>query len=131
MRKVLLIIALLAAPVLSAQAGQQVRMSSDDCRRLVKHAPAADVAFEPGVDVRGKKVKGADMEGRPPLTLPKVFEFNIAKDFSAYGGSTDTPVGVIKYDAVNGGLTFNDQPLTDAGEAELAAKCRQLLQEGR
>lgn len=131
MRKIILIIVFLAASVASALAEQQVQMSSDDCKRLVKHVPAADVAFTPGVDVRGNKVQEADLEGRTPITLPQVFEFNITKDFSAYKGSTETPVGVIKYDVLSGGLTFNDQPLTNANEAELAATCQRLLQEGR
>ncbi|OHC75480.1 MAG: hypothetical protein A3G18_09625 [Rhodospirillales bacterium RIFCSPLOWO2_12_FULL_58_28] len=131
MKRIVLIIVSLAAPVLSAQAGQQVSMSSDDCRRLLKHEPAADVAFEPGVDVRGKKVKGADMEDRPPVAVSKIFEFNITRDFSAYGGATDTPVGAVRYDASSGRLTFNDQPLIDADKAELTAACRQSLQKGR
>ena len=39
--------------------GPKVRIAKKDCRRLVRHQPAADVAYQPGVDVRGNKVVGA------------------------------------------------------------------------
>ena len=44
-----------------ANAGPKVTMTKRDCQRLVRHQARDDVAFKPGVDVRGKKVKSADL----------------------------------------------------------------------
>ena len=68
----------------------KITITKKDCRRLVRHTASADVAYRPGVDVRGRKVVPADAGGRVPLKLPDVFEFNIDVDIRKYlGGPED------------------------------------------
>lgn len=62
----------------------KVRITKRDCKRLVRHQASADVAYKPGVDVRGNPVVGADLNGGFTIPLPDVFEFNVTKDLSAY-----------------------------------------------
>ena len=66
-----------------------VKITKKDCRRLVRHTASADVAYKPGVDVRGRKVVPADIRGSKPLKLPDVFEFNIDIDIRKYMGGPE------------------------------------------
>lgn len=60
-----------------------------DCSRLIRHVPAPDVAFQPGVDARGRAVAPADMPGSGanalPNLLPDVLEFPVTINPIAYG----------------------------------------------
>ena len=38
-----------------------VQIGDADCKRLVRHVPSGDVAFKPGIDVRGNPVAGATL----------------------------------------------------------------------
>jgi hypothetical protein len=51
---------LLAGPALGQQT---VIITRANCLRLVEHVPAPDVAYRPGLDVRGRPVAGADLDG--------------------------------------------------------------------
>ena len=62
----------------------KVRISKKDCKRIIRHQPSADVAYKPGVDVRGNPVTAADVGGGFTIPIPDVFEFNITKDLTAY-----------------------------------------------
>ncbi len=128
----LLTVACALAALLVAQpavAQQKAKISAKDCRRAVKHVPAPDVAYKPGVDVRGRKVAPADLGGRPRLKLPNVLTFDIEKDLSSLAGGlgADVPVGTIRYDINSGRITFNGQPLTGPQQAQLVARCREVL----
>ncbi|PIW30710.1 MAG: hypothetical protein COW30_01680 [Rhodospirillales bacterium CG15_BIG_FIL_POST_REV_8_21_14_020_66_15] len=68
----------------AAPAERKARISKTDCRWVLRHRPGADVAYAPGVDVRGKPVVPADVGGGPALDLPDVFEFTVTKDLSAF-----------------------------------------------
>jgi hypothetical protein len=66
-----------------------VQITKADCRRLVRHVPSADVAYKPGVDVRGRPVAPADAGGGPRITLPDVFEFDVTIDVRKYLGGPE------------------------------------------
>lgn len=55
----------------------RVQVSKRVCRRLAIETRSADVAYEPGVDVRGNAVKSADLQTGFHYTLPDVIEFPI------------------------------------------------------
>src|SRR3546814_3880697 len=55
----------------AAPAGE-VRIAPEDCRRLVQHRPDPDVAYTPGVDVRGNAVAPADQPGQSRVAAPDV-----------------------------------------------------------
>jgi hypothetical protein len=127
------------APLNSA--GTNVLISKKDCDRVVKHVPDADVAFKPGIDVRGKPVAPADLGGGSALTLPDMIEFNLTVDvLNELGVSSDSPLapeapegdvtlGTITYDLLSGAVTFNGQPLGDPELAAIAAGCRAAQQD--
>ncbi|MCR6632206.1 MAG: hypothetical protein NVV74_20360 [Magnetospirillum sp.] len=60
-----------------------------DCSRLVRHTPSADVAYQSGVDARGRRVAPADVPGSGadaiPGLVPDVLEFPITINPVAYG----------------------------------------------
>ncbi len=106
-------------------------ISSRDCQRVVRHQASADVAYKPGVDVRGKKVKPADAGGGSAYKLPKEFSFNIGVDIAAKYGldakniTAEMTTGKV---TVRGSRVYmNGKSMTTNDQAELAAKCQKLL----
>ena len=105
-----------------------LRMSRADCVRLVAHHPAPDVAYQPGVNVRGRKVAPAETgeDGGLQLSDDLLIPLEI-RLFDRLGADQPTAearvvIGTIELRA--GRAYFNGQPLEDATAAELAAKCR-------
>ncbi len=119
----------------AAAAETTIRIPRADCARLVEHRSAPDVAYKPGVDVRGKKVAPADLPGRSAaIKAPKQVE--IAISFNPLRGaagsrfdSSELIVGTVQFDLKTGAATFNGQPLTDPEQAELARKCQRVLRD--
>ena len=112
-------------------------ISDEACRRLVRHVPDADVAYKPGVDVRGNSVAAAELPGTNTLKLPESIQFNLTVDvLSDYGVDDHSPlrptgetiIGVVTFDLLSGALTFNGEPLGDLEQAVLAAACRKANQ---
>ena len=66
-----------------------LEVSKNDCRRAVRHMPSADVAYKPGLDVRGRWVGAADVGGGSRIKLPDVFEFNVNVDIRRYLGGPE------------------------------------------
>ena len=83
-------IALLAWPAVAQQVlsplSTKVVISGQDCQRLVRHVPAPDVAYKPGIDVHGKAVAPADLPGGGAgFKLPDHIEFNYTINPVNYG----------------------------------------------
>lgn len=101
------------------------------CRYLPRHRPAPDVAYQPGVDVRGRPVAPADLPGSAGAT-PQRFEIPVTLDFARRMGFRvptggvplpgTTEVGRLTLDGDR--LSFNGQPVGGTSEAELYAYCR-------
>ena len=114
--------------------GTLVKITKADCLRLVKHRPEPGVAYEPGVDVRGDPVEGADLYDRPRLELPARVQIPIEVDLGARYGlpgddsfEGDVQVGTVEVDLETGRATFNGQPLSSAAEDALRARCQDVL----
>ncbi len=125
---------LAAAPVPAAgQPGDTVpvRLTEADCRAVVVHEPAPDVAFTPGVDVRGRPVAPADLPGTVRIEVPDEVVIPITIDLARRLGiphalfEADAYVGTVT--VVDGRPYFDGQPLFDADQAALAAACRQAF----
>lgn len=106
------------------------------CRYLPRHRPAPDVAYQPGVDVKGRPMAPADLPGSAgAAATPQRFEIPVTLDFARRMGLR-LPTGGGMAGAVPGTmevgrlvldgdrLLFNGQPLGGASEAELYAYCR-------
>ena len=112
-----------------------VAITSADCARLVAHVPGPDVAYEPGVDVYGREVAPADLGGTPRIELPETILIDIEIDLLQRFGipaspalyDPDAEAGEVAYR--DGRFTFNGQPLQDEAQAELAARCQEIVRE--
>ncbi len=135
----LLAAALAAAPAAAHEkaAGPTTRVAITraDCARLVAHVPGPDVAYQPGVDVYGREVAPADLGGAPRIEPPETILIDIEIDLLRRFGipanpalyDADAEVGEVLYK--DGRFTFNGQPLQDQAQAELAARCQEIVRE--
>ena len=64
--------AFLAMAGATAKDLDQNMVSKQHCRWLVQHQPATDVAYTPGVGVRGRPVKPADLASNRRINLPQM-----------------------------------------------------------
>ncbi|MHA1113003.1 MAG: hypothetical protein ACTSRY_00650 [Alphaproteobacteria bacterium] len=135
-RLAILAASLALAAVTQAQAqAVTVVVSRADCARLVRHVPAPDVAYRPGIDVHGRPVAPADLPGTPRIVLPEEFEIKITVDLRARLGLPADPgkyagevkVGTVRYR--DGRAWFNGQPLEDESQARLSAACAKQLRQ--
>lgn len=132
---VALLIGLGGAVADEQQAGTaEVTVTPKDCRRLIAHQPADDVAYKPGVDAYGRPVTPADLPGIRVIKAPDKITFSITYDALKGLGVTGTSdllsgeasVGEVSYDISKGRLEFNGQPLGDPEIAALALACKNL-----
>ena len=127
----------LASAVPAAAQAPYLTLSKSDCARLARHYPADDVTFQPGRDVRGKPVAPADLDGGDGLILPDAVIIPIEVDmYDRFGIPAnkdnfkgDIFVGEVVVDVATGRATFNGQPLQSDTEAELAARCQQIVRD--
>jgi hypothetical protein len=120
----------LASIAWAAPASAEIAISRRDCERLVRHEPAPDVAYQPGVDVHGRPVVPADLGGGQQIQLPDVIYIPIEVLIQDKYG---IPANSVLYDAtalvgvvsVRGNqVYFEDQPLTDPEIVALEEACR-------
>ena len=95
---------------------------------MVQFQSRSNVNYKPGVDVRGRKVVGANLARGPKLKLPSTVEFNMGFNplkvaAATRFGDASVNVGTVKYDNLNNNFTFNGQPINDKAMAEMARKC--------
>lgn len=116
-----------------------VELSEADCRLLTRHQADADVAYQPGVDARGRPVVPADLNSSGQgsvsrLETPKKIVIPIEVDlFDRFGVpanpdlfKADAQVGQVVYD--DGKLFYNGQRLADGASDQLVLQCRELLE---
>jgi hypothetical protein len=100
-------IAAASALVYSAAAHEEVTVAITraDCARLVEHVPASDVAYQPGVDVHGREVVPADLNGGIRIELPETILIPIEVDLLERFG---IPANPALFDARAGGALPED-----------------------
>jgi hypothetical protein len=130
----LLVAALVAvAPARGHEKKAEVTIARADCARLVEHVPAADVAYQPGVDAYGREVVSADLNGGTQIPVPETLHIPIEIDLLDRFGipahpelyESDIPLGEVVYQ--NGRLSFNGQPLQNEAAAELSRRCQRIM----
>jgi len=127
-----LLLAFAAARPAAAQPDDTVplRLTEADCRAVVAHEPAPDVAYTPGVDARGRPVAPADLPGSVRIDVPDEIVIPIQVDMARRLGvprtryEADAYVGTVT--VVDGRPYFDGQPLVGV-EQGLAAACRAAL----
>ncbi len=121
---------ILASLASAATAQETVRVSREDCSRLVEHRAQAGVAYQPGVDAYGRPVVPADLEESRivlPETIAIVITVEIQDRFGIPANSVlfdpEAHIGVAEFDFADRSVSFNGAPLTDPEQAALAAAC--------
>jgi hypothetical protein len=116
---------------------QKVTITGVDCRRLIRHQPAPDVSYKPGVDVKGRKVAPADINDAPQIRVPETITFDAAIDLRRFGIPAASPlfqpnVTVGRVDVQQDGrVFFNGERLGNSEIAALEEFCRAELKQPR
>lgn len=124
----------LALTVLTAAtAAAEIAVSRRDCEQLVKHEPAPDVAYQPGVDVHGNAVEPADLNGGTQLKLPEVIyiplevlildKYGIPANSVLYEAKAQVGIVEVRGDKVY----YEGQLLNDPETVALEEACRAQL----
>ena len=122
--------ALTAFPVSASETN--VIISKKDCGQLIRHQFYRDIDFEPGIDIRGKKVKRVEYFGDEKLTLPKEISFKLNLDIAkiygldANGLSAVMSVGRIKLKGRT--IYLNDRKLNAKDSLAITTKCQKFIQ---
>lgn len=124
-------VALVMLSAVSAVA--EIAVSRRDCEQLVKHEPAPDVAYQPGVDVHGNAVAPADLNGGTQLKLPDVIyiplevlvqdKYGIPANSVLYEAKAQVGIVQVRGDKVY----YEDQLLNDPETVALEDACRDQL----
>jgi len=116
----------------AAWADPEMVVSRSDCARLVAHEPADDVAYTPGVDVRGRPVVPPEVDDQHRLDLPETIAIPITVDLEERFGigedgrfEAEAYIGVV---AVREGKAyFNGKLLDDEAAAAVRAACEEAF----
>lgn len=112
--------------------GGGIYVTRKDCMALVAHHPAADVTYQPGVDVHGRYVAPADLPGSQPADiLPGKLRFDVQVNPLAHGSATQAAkysnttmsVARVEVDMKTGAATLNGRPLGDMQSRALLEAC--------
>lgn len=135
-RTLAILAVLMASAAQAQQAGQPVRIviTKVDCSRLVRHIPAPDVIYQPGVDIHGRPVAPADVPGSGadalPGLVPDVLEIPLTikplagKAYATHGtDDAEAVLGTVRYDIARDLFTFNGQPIGAEEQQDLARAC--------
>jgi len=116
---------LVANAVSPALAGE-IKVSRKDCLKIIRYMPAPGVAYQPGVDVHGRKVVPADLGGgASAFKVPDEITFNIGKDLAKDFNTKYTGEAVFGKVTVKRGQVFwNGQPVGDQSQNAIAEDCR-------
>jgi len=142
MKKTLIILSavLLSVPAFGEDAAAPITKASvslEDCKRVVKHTPRADVAYKPGVDVHGNPVVGAHGPGEDPSQFPLPDKINIDFGFDLAGkygisGTGDqtatTDLFKVEYDLGMGGLTVNGKRMNKDDSRAISKACKMMME---
>lgn len=99
--------------------------SDADCRWLTRHIPDADVAYKPGVDVHGKAVVPADLNGTYDFELPETVIASVSRRLLGHRNlEQETPFAEIEIDVATGAIRINGRGLESEEQEQLVAWCR-------
>lgn len=140
-RTLALVVLLFTPPAVAQDTGEgtgeavtQMSVSLEDCKRLVRHKARDDVAYKPGVDVRGKEVVPAEIKPLGAITVPDEIVIDFGLDLAGrygFGGAAlfDATAGIatVHYDLASGALTFNGKPLLKDDSRAIERACEMRL----
>jgi len=130
MKRLLIGLALLG--LATSASAEDIVITETACRDLVRHVPADDVAYQPGVGSGGRTVAPADLAGSSygvvtpervyiDLTIP-LRRFLV--DPPPFTESAEIKAGYVVVDVKSGQVFYNGQRLGDSANAVVVAECR-------
>ena len=98
---------------------QPLEQHHELCQVLDKHVPDDDVAYTPGIDVKGNPVAPADLNGGANFELPETVKIpltiNLAEAFGIEGAFTEdslnAPLGIIEV-GMDGKVIYNGRDIS-------------------
>ena len=116
----------------SRAAERTIAIARSDCELAVRYVAPPGVAYQPGVDVNGRPVAPADVDGDRRLKLRDSIPVIISDDLrKQFGLPDDSPLfdanaylGIVELRLSDRRLTFNGVELSDREADALAAMCR-------
>lgn len=114
-----------------------IQIPSDVCRKIViDHKPRDDVAYKPGVDVKGNPVVGADLYGTNPIKVPDHIQIPLHLDLFKYFNLHAHPgnvyldkaeVGTVDLYLQDNAVYYNGQPLQNDVAVAIKKACREKM----
>ncbi|USG59624.1 hypothetical protein NBZ79_10540 [Sneathiella marina] len=112
----------------------ELEVSKENCSRITKYVAEQDVNFKPGVDVHGKPVVPADLDGTQ-VKIPDTIFINLALPFKDLLNNynpklknAEVYVGLIEYNISSGKMLYNGQELSDPALNAIAQECQKRYQ---
>mgnify|MGYP005644293085 FL=1 len=123
------------APARADELTGEIKISKKDCRWLVRHQPAADVAYKPGINSRGHKVASADLNPEQQIKLPPIIAIPLTvpvgdllkKGTSTQVDGSEVNVGLVTIDRKSGEVQYEGKTLVIGQTDRMVAACRDLL----
>ncbi len=126
------IVALSFASTFTTVAAHAAMLTETACTAVASQASVDDVTYRPGVDVRGNRVRQADLQPRPDIT-PNPIAVDISVQLpnrhgvSPRTGRLKAEVPVARFIVTQDGVTTADgQPLDPTQPLTPSAACRRL-----
>lgn len=128
------IVALVLFPVLAAASSSTragAMLTEAVCAELDRHDRVAGAEYQPGVDVRGRRVVRADVSPHATtIPTPSAVDVSVVlRDGGFTPGDRrrrgEVPVGRF-FVRSDGGVSYDGQPLTPEMQQEVSAVCRQV-----
>ncbi len=119
-----------------AQADEKVVISEKDCVRALRAERVKSADYVPGVDVHGRKVKGANLDNSGQIKIPDELSFDISPNIYTMIGltppkgleDTSVTIGTIKV-SKRGAITFNGKRLNRRTTKEIVELCKAQMTE--
>ena len=124
----------LLLPIQAFAEDVELEVSEKNCSRITKYVAEQDVTFKPGVDVHGKAVVPADLNGQQ-VKIPDTIFINLALPFKDLLNNynpklknAEVYVGLIAYNISSGKMLYNGQELSDPALNAIALECQKRYQ---
>ncbi len=127
-----LIIGLALLGLASPAPAEELVITVEGCRDLVRHVAADGVAYQPGVGSDGRRVAPADLAGssygvvtpeRVVIDLTILLRRFLA-DPPPFTETAEVKAGLVVVDTKSGQVFYNGQRLGDTANALVAGECR-------
>ncbi|MEH6524849.1 MAG: hypothetical protein V7723_02160 [Sneathiella sp.] len=132
--RVTIVLILFLVPAQAFAEDVELEVSKKNCSRITKYVADADVDFKPGVDVHGKAVVPADLDGQQ-IKIPDTIFINLALPFKDLLNNynpklknAEVYVGLIEYNISSGRMLYNGQELSDPALNAIARECQKRYQ---